>query len=245
MKSIVGVYFLILILMISILLILKGIIQINSCPKTMKDFNEISYSEPIEGTYLQGNITRTLGYYYVDYYDATSRRPATTYRYYLIPFGERQQKYIGIRVGDSEYDKFDKLALDASGEGYSIGKYQGVVKRFNKYTEEYLLKNLQEVHELNDYSDLYVPYYIQYLPIADGVYNITAGIICILVVGIFTLISLYFMGRKPRMNRRYKDKDTLNSINKLSPTSSLPTMEAPPLVEKPKKALINIFEDDD
>lgn len=195
--------------MLGIPCIFRGVGLVNSCPKTMKDFNDISYSEPIEGKYLQGNISHTLGYYDEYYHVPNGKGPGFTYRYYLIPFGERQQKYIGIRVRESEYDKFDQLSLDTSDEGHFIGKYQGVVKRCDGYAEEKILKKLQKYTGIEDCSDLYVPYYIEYINIDLGRRKIVDGMICILVVGIILLVVGILKLIKSYFN------NSINSVNSI------------------------------
>lgn len=202
----------IMIFMLGISCILHGVGLVNSCPKTMKDFNDISYSEPIEGKYLQGNISHTLGYYDEEYRGRSNKIPATTYRYYLIPFGERQQKYIGIRVRDWECDKFDQLSLDTSDEGHLIGKYQGVVKRCDGYAEEKILKKLQKYTGIEDCSDLYVPYYIEYINIDLGRRNIVDGTTCILVVGIILLV----FGILKLIKRYFNNSNSINSVNSIT-----------------------------
>lgn len=218
------------ILLIGIVLIFIGIDTISSYPKTMKDFNHIDYSEPIEGTYLQGDISYTLGTYCEESYQinfiTTSRA-----RYYLIPFGEKQEKYISIRVPKEEFAKFDELSLDVSEEGYFIGKYQGRVRRCKADVERYLIKNLQYYSFGEDYSELYVPYYIDYTTKGMGVEKIIIGIICIVGGMIGTFLPYYLKRRKSSLNSHY---EKIYNDEVRTP-------------ETPKRVPINknIFEDDD
>ena len=159
----------------------------------VQDFNTMDEVTCQEGAFVEGEISSAFGYYCEE--EITKNGTTTSRnRIYLIPFGENQKKFIGIKVSERQFSTFEQLTdetyahIDGNTlEPQSLGLFQGEIKKCDTEILGYLEETFADLGEDVDSSELYVPYYIEcttlesnvWMTIMGGVASIIGGILLI------------------------------------------------------------------
>jgi hypothetical protein len=153
---------------------------------------------------VQGEISASLGYYWES---ATSRNGVkmnfSEERIYLIPYGYEGNRFIGINVDYSEFDKFEQLTymtyayLENSGSyPESIGTYEGYIKKCDARMKKMLAQQFSDNLQTLDADDYFMPYYIELHHSSSGLFAVVG--LGFLLAG-FVSVFMFFLPR-------YKDE---------------------------------------
>ncbi len=171
-------------------MLVMGIKDMNGM-KNPVDFNELAPEDVEKGMYVQGVTNFVLDYYCYEEETTLGVIKNETNRWYLIPFGENLDCYIGVKVsGDKNFEKYEQVYNDtwAYLEGTSDSpKYnldvRGKVAMCSGDVKKNLDSYIAEFSALmeEDCSDMFVDYYIDL--------TTTNGNVALIVVGALMIVG--------------------------------------------------------
>lgn len=180
--------------------LVMGIKDLNGM-KNPEDLNALKAEDIEKGMYVQGVTNFVLDYYCYEEETTLGVIKNETNRWYLIPFGENLDCYIGVKVsGDAAFKKYETVCDDtwaylegtAASPQYNLdvrGKVAMCSGEIKENLESYVAQFSAAIGE--DCSDMFVDYYIDLTTTNGNVATIVFG--AVMIVGgigflLFTLM---------------------------------------------------------
>lgn len=186
----------IILVIVGAFILVMGIKDLNGM-KNPADLNELKAEDIEKGLYVQGVTNFVLDYYCYEEETTLGVIKNETNRWYLIPFGENLDCYIGVKVsGEKDFEKYEQVCNDtwAYLEGTSASPQynldvRGKVARCSGEIQDNLESYVAEFSAAigEDCSDMFVNYYIDLTTTNGNVATIIMGAV-VIVAGIGFLV---------------------------------------------------------